>query len=106
MAQRSAGDLQSRRAFASIDDDLPGHLAGGRSENTINDASRTMEYTGDEMTGHGFRTVASTIPNESGEFRPDASERQLSHQEDDEVRARTTAQNIAPKRRSRLSAAH
>ena len=42
--------------------------------------------TGEEMTGHGFRTIASTLLNEDGTWRADAIERQLSHQEDDEVR--------------------
>lgn len=34
-----------------------------------------------KMTGHGFRTVASTAMNESGLFNPDAIERQLAHRE-------------------------
>jgi len=38
------------------------------------------------MTGHGFRSLASTALNESGKFRPDAIERQLSHEQDDDVR--------------------
>lgn len=36
------------------------------SENTINDALRSLGYQGDEMTAHGFRTVASTLLNEQG----------------------------------------
>ena len=39
------------------------------------------------MTGHGFRSVASTALNESGLFSFDAIERQLSHEEENEVRA-------------------
>jgi integrase len=70
------------------------------SENTINDALRTLGYTGDEMTGHGFRTVASTLLNEDGTWRADAIERQLSHQEDDEVRgAYNAAEYLAERRR-------
>ena len=38
------------------------------------------------MTGHGFRSLASTALNESGNFRPDAIERQLSHEQNDDVR--------------------
>lgn len=45
------------------------------SENTINTALRALGYTGDEMTGHGFRTVASTLLNEDGTWRADAIER-------------------------------
>jgi integrase len=56
------------------------------SSSTVNEALRTMGYTGDEITGHGFRTVASTLLNEDGTWRADAIERQLSHQEYDEVR--------------------
>jgi len=70
------------------------------SSNTITKSLRRLGYTGDEMTDHGFRTVASTILNESGEFQPDAIERQLSHQEDDEVRgAYNGAEYLAERRR-------
>lgn len=62
-----------------------GHPESPMSENTINDALRTMGYAGDEMTGHGFRTLASTLLNEQG-WAPDAVERQLAHNEEDEVR--------------------
>jgi hypothetical protein len=55
------------------------------SENTINKALRTMRYSGDEMTGHGFRSLASTLLNEQG-WEADAIERQLAHNEEDEVR--------------------
>jgi integrase len=41
---------------------------------------------GKRMTGHGFRTVASTWANENG-FNPDAIERQLAHVPDNKVRA-------------------
>ena len=67
---------------------------------TINEALRTMGWTGEEMTGHGFRIVASTLLNESGEWRPDAIERQLSHQEDEDVRgAYDGAEYLAERRR-------
>ena len=45
------------------------------SENTINAALRRMGFTKDEMTGHGFRAVASTILNEGGKWNADAIER-------------------------------
>lgn len=57
------------------------------SENTINAALRRLGYAGDEMTGHGFRAMASTLLNESGKWHPDAIERALSHADDDKVRA-------------------
>ena len=57
------------------------------SENTINGALRRLGYSSDEMTGHGFRAMASTLLNESGKWQPDAIERALSHKGDDKIRA-------------------
>lgn len=56
------------------------------SENTVNAALRRLGYTKNEMTGHGFRSMASTILNEQG-WHMDAIERQLAHTERDLVRA-------------------
>jgi integrase len=56
------------------------------SENTINAALRRMGFTKYEMTGHGFRAVASTLLNESGKWNADAVEAQLAHVENDAVR--------------------
>ena len=36
------------------------------SENTVNAALRRMGYEKDEMTGHGFRSMASTLLHEQG----------------------------------------
>ncbi len=47
-------------------------------------ALRRMGYK-NRMTGHGFRTLASTILNEKG-YAPDVIERQLAHQETDKIR--------------------
>ena len=49
------------------------------SDNTINAALRRMGYTKDQMTAHGFRTTASSLLNESGQWNPDAIERALAH---------------------------
>lgn len=57
------------------------------SENTVNAALRRMGFTGDEMTAHGFRAMASTLLNESGKWHPDAIERALAHKDGDSVRA-------------------
>jgi integrase len=54
------------------------------SNNTLLFALYRLGYKG-RMTGHGFRSVASTILNESG-FRPDVIERQLAHCERNDVR--------------------
>jgi len=56
------------------------------SENALTAALRRMGYTGDEMTWHGFRSLASTALNEQG-FPPDVIELQLAHKERNEVRA-------------------
>jgi integrase len=55
------------------------------SENTINGALRRLGYTKEEMTGHGFRAMASTRLNEMG-WDSDIIERQLAHIEKNKVR--------------------
>jgi integrase len=67
---------------------FPGARTNGRpmSENTVNAGLRRLGYAKDEMTGHGFRSIASTLLNEQGWHR-DAIERQLAHAERDNVRA-------------------
>jgi integrase len=57
------------------------------SDGTLNAALRRLGYSKSEMTAHGFRSTASTLLNESGKWHRDAIERQLAHQEQDEVRA-------------------
>lgn len=56
------------------------------SDNTINAALRRMGYTRDEMTGHGFRGMASTRLHELG-YSHQVIEAQLAHAERDEVAA-------------------
>jgi integrase len=56
------------------------------SNNTLLFALYRLGYKG-KMTGHGFRSVASTILNKSRKWDKDAIERQLAHQETDKVRA-------------------
>jgi integrase len=51
------------------------------SENTLNAGLRRLGYSSEEMTTHGFRSMASTRLNEMGRWNPDAIERQLAHQE-------------------------
>lgn len=58
------------------------------SENTVNKALRTMGYdTQKDVCGHGFRTMACSSLIESGKWSKDAVERQMSHQERNNVRA-------------------
>lgn len=56
------------------------------SENTVNMALRRMGYDNETMTGHGFRSMASTRLNEQG-WHPDLIELQLAHAEPNQVRA-------------------
>ena len=55
------------------------------SENTLLYFSNRLGYAG-RNTIHGFRTVASTVLNESGKWNPDVIELQLAHQESNKVR--------------------
>jgi integrase len=71
------------------------------SENTVNAALRRMGYTTDQMTGHGFRSMASTLLNEHG-WNRDAIERQLAHGERDAVRAAYNYAEFLPERRKMM----
>ena len=59
-----------------------------------------LGYKG-KMTGHGFRSVASTILNEKG-FRPDVIERQLAHEERDDVRGAYNRAEYLPERKKMM----
>lgn len=56
------------------------------SENTLNVALRTLGYSGDEHTAHGFRSTASTLLHELG-WPPDVIELQLAHAQRSQVAA-------------------
>lgn len=71
------------------------------SENTINASLRRMGYTKEEMTGHGFRSMASTLLNEKG-WRPDAIERQLAYCDEDDVRSAYNYAEYLPERRKMM----
>ncbi len=69
------------------------HLFPGRnrdgsiiSENTILKVIERLGYKG-RMTGHGFRSIASTYLNGVGMIRPDVIEAQLAHAEGNATRA-------------------
>lgn len=71
------------------------------SENAVLAALRRMDYATDEMTGHGFRSMASTLLNEQG-FNRDAIERQLAHAERDGVRAAYNYAEYLPERKKMM----
>jgi integrase len=73
------------------------------SENTMNAALRRLGYGNDEMTSHGFRSMASTLLNEQG-WNRDAIERQLAHAERDNVRSAYNFAEYLPVRRKMMQA--
>jgi len=84
---------------------FPGARSSDRpmSENTVNAALRRLGYGKDDMTGHGFRSMASTLLNEQG-WNRDAIERQLAHAERDNVRAAYNFAEHLPERRKMMQA--
>lgn len=84
---------------------FPGARSSARpmSENTVNAALRRLDYTSNQMTAHGFRSMASTLLNEHGWHR-DAIERQLAHAEGDSVRAAYNRAEHLPERRKMMQA--
>jgi integrase len=66
---------------------IPGRKPGkALSRNTMLYALARCGYAG-EMTGHGFRAIASTALYESGLFRPEVIELQLAHLDGNKTRA-------------------
>jgi integrase len=62
-----------------------------------------MGYTKDEMTGHGFRGMASTLLREQG-WTHQAIERQLAHAERNAVSAAYNFAEHLPERRKMIQA--
>lgn len=73
------------------------------SDNTILGALRRLGYTKDEMTAHGFRSMACTLLNEQG-WNRDAIERQLAHAERNSIRAAYHYSEYLPERRKMMQA--
>jgi integrase len=76
----------------------PTHPMSGE---TINQALRAMGFSNEQMTAHGFRSMASTLLNERG-YRPDAIERQLAHGDPDGVRGAYNYAEYLPERREMM----
>lgn len=55
------------------------------SDGTINTALRTLGYSGQEMTGHGFRATARTLIREQLGYDREILERHLAHGSDEEL---------------------
>ena len=71
------------------------------SENTITCALRRLGYTSNEMTAHGFRSMACTLLNEQG-WNRDVIERQLAHSERNKIRAAYNYAEYLPERRKMM----
>jgi integrase len=71
------------------------------SDATVLNALRRMGYAKEEMTAHGFRSMASTILNEKG-YNGDWVERQLAHAERNNVRAAYNYVEYLPERRKMM----
>ena len=73
------------------------------SENAVLAALRRMGYTKEEMTGHGFRSMASTLLHEHG-WNHQVIERQLAHAERNAVSAAYNFAEHLPERRKMMQA--
>jgi len=71
------------------------------SEGTVIAALRRMGYSGSEMSGHGFRSMASTRLHEMG-WPHEAIERQLAHAERNKVSAAYNYAEYLPERRKMM----
>ncbi|MGP0056492.1 MAG: tyrosine-type recombinase/integrase, partial [Steroidobacteraceae bacterium] len=92
-------ELQSISCRSSFVFPALGNVRRPMSENTVNAALRRLGYAHDEMTGHGFRSMASTLLNEQG-WHPDLIELQLAHAERNQVRAAyNRAQRLVERRK-------
>ncbi|HEY1096097.1 MAG TPA: integrase arm-type DNA-binding domain-containing protein [Alphaproteobacteria bacterium] len=82
------------------------HSGASKSKHISNGAIlmalRRMGYQ-NKMTGHGFRSLASTILNEKG-YQPDVIERQLAHEDNDKIRAAYNRAEYLPERKKMMQA--
>ena len=82
LAKQSLEILQNLKAYTDRSPFVfPSARGGARplSENGIRVALRTMGYTNDDMTAHGFRAMARTILDEVLNFPAEWIEHQLAH---------------------------
>lgn len=84
---------------------FPSSRSNGKpmSDGTILKALKSLGYSTEIMTAHGFRTSASTLLNEQG-WSPDAIERQLAHAPRDAVRAAYNRAQYLDERRRMMQA--
>jgi integrase len=95
-----------RRFTGHCEHVFPALQSNGKRDACLSDASllaglRRLGYGPDEMTCHGFRSMASTLLNERG-YRSDLIERQLAHCESSDVRAAYNHAEYLTERRAML----
>jgi integrase len=73
------------------------------SENAFNSVLRSMGYSKEQATSHGFRATASTILNERG-YSPDVIEAALAHQDGNAIRRIYNRALYLPERKKLLQA--
>jgi integrase len=71
------------------------------SDVTLLAALRRLGFSKEEMSVHGFRSIASTMLNEQG-YNKDWIERQLAHGERNSVRAAYNYAEYLPERRKMM----
>ncbi len=89
LSRQAVEVLQALQPFTGSSQYLfPGRAASRvLSENTVNQALRTMGWDRETVTGHGFRATARTMLHETLGFSPDAIEAQLGHRVPDRLGA-------------------
>ena len=101
LARQTIALLEELRPYTEHGDYLFPSIRSGKqpiSDVTLLAALRRMGYTKEEMTVHGFRSMASTLLNELG-YNRDWIERQLAHGERNSIRAAYNYAEYLPERR-------
>lgn len=90
LSRQAVEAIESVRVYTGNKPNVFRSMMSGKtflSENSMNSALRRMGFTKEQHTAHGFRSTASTLLNESRQFRGEVIEAQLAHKDKDSVRA-------------------
>ncbi|MDD6182058.1 MAG: tyrosine-type recombinase/integrase [Desulfovibrionaceae bacterium] len=81
---------------------FPSSRAKGRpiTDEALLRVLRSLEYTKEEMCIHGFRSIASTLLNETGRYRFDVIEAALAHTDKNQIRAAYNRTDYLEERRT------
>lgn len=94
-------DIRPSEAAAGLVFPSPFYPGKPISDGTLNSALARMGYKG-TATAHGFRTLFSTCANEAG-WNTDVIEKQLAHEDRDEVRAAYNRASWLPERQKLMT---